>query len=103
MEQVRLRIPVIVTCIEEGCFFAEIPIIRGSTKGETKEEALDRIKDVVRLSLAHAAEECDTISTKYTIEQIDVTVSRTGARMSSHTAEKRLADWRECWYNEHCQ
>ena len=103
MERMKLRIPVIVMCVSEGCYFAEIPIIRGSTKGDTKEEALEKIQDVVRLSLANAAEECDTISQSYTIEQIDVTVSTsTGARINSPAAERRLVDQRDCWYNEHC-
>ena len=101
MKQMKLRLPVIVTCVEEGYYFAEVPIIRGSTEGDTKEDVLAKMQDVVRLCMSHAAEECDTLPTKYTIEQVDVTITH-GVTTPSRPIDNRLADRSDCWYNEHC-
>lgn len=72
MKKKMMRLPVIVTCNEDGYYFAEVPIIRGSTQGRTKEEALANIQQVVRVSLMQVTEECDATPAEYTMEQVDV-------------------------------
>jgi predicted RNase H-like HicB family nuclease len=74
MKKKKMRLPVIVTCNEEGYFFAEVPVIRGYAEGNTREEALVNITEVIHLCLVRAAEECDTIPVEYTMEQVDVTI-----------------------------
>jgi predicted RNase H-like HicB family nuclease len=72
-KKVTMGIPVIVTCNEEGYFFAEVPVIRGSSEGNTREEALANLQKVVRLCLVHVAEECDTIPVEYSMDRVEVT------------------------------
>jgi predicted RNase H-like HicB family nuclease len=69
--KVTMGIPVILTCNEDGCYHAELPVIRGYSEGNTKEEALKNIEKVVRLCMVQATEPCDAMSGEFYCEHVD--------------------------------
>jgi hypothetical protein len=56
---VKMDVPVIVTCDENGDYHAELPVIKGYSEGKTREEALKSMKKVVRLCQVPTSESCD--------------------------------------------
>jgi predicted RNase H-like HicB family nuclease len=69
--RVTIGIPVILTCGENGCYHAELPVIRGYSEGTTKEEALKNIQKVVRLCTVQATEPCDLMSEEFFCDHVD--------------------------------
>ncbi len=71
-----LKLPVVITQDEDGCYLAEVPVLTSCfTQGKTKEEALSNIKGVIQLCLEHMAKEGNPIPEKYALEQIEVAIS----------------------------
>lgn len=69
------KLPVIITQDEDGYYVAEVPLLQSCfTQGKTREEALENIKDVIKLCLEHMHAEGIKLPDKYTIEQIEVPV-----------------------------
>ena len=53
-----MKFPVVLTVDEDGQYTAEVPIIPGCiSAGETRAEALENIRDAIRLCLASREEE----------------------------------------------
>jgi len=68
-----MRFPVILTLDEDGVFTAQVPIIPGCIScGDTREEALDNIRDAINLCLASREEEGWELPKDYSIEHVDV-------------------------------
>ena len=72
--KITMKIPVIVTCNENGYYFAQLPVIRGYSEGNTREEALANIRRVIHLCLVQASEECDTITKEFYMDHVDITL-----------------------------
>ena len=71
----KVILPVIITRDEDGCYVAEVPVLRSCfTQGKTREEALANIKEVIHLCLECMAEEGEPIPEEYTLEQVEVAV-----------------------------
>ncbi len=70
--RVTMRIPVIVTCNHSGYFFAELPVIKGYSEGRTREEALDNIRQVIRLCLMRASDECDSVENDFYVDHVEI-------------------------------
>ena len=71
----KVKVPVILFKDEDGCYVAEVPVLKCCfTQGNSKEEALANIKEVIHLCFEHMVEEGETIPEEYTVEQVEVTV-----------------------------
>ena len=68
-----MKLPVIITPGEDGCFVAEIPVIPGCiSQGKTRKEALSNVKEAAELCLESMVEEGWTLPKEYTVERIEV-------------------------------
>ncbi len=68
-----MKFPVVLTADEDGKYTAEVPIIPGCiSAGDTREEALQNIRDSIRLCLACREEEGSELLVEYSIEQVEV-------------------------------
>ena len=71
-----MQFPVVLTVDEDGKYTAEVPIIPGCiSAGDTREEALENIKDAIALCLASREEEGWKLPPQYSIEHVDVVVA----------------------------
>ncbi|MCK9526295.1 MAG: type II toxin-antitoxin system HicB family antitoxin [Limnochordia bacterium] len=72
---INIRMPVVITRDEDGYYLAEVPVLKNCfAQGETREEALENIKEVISLCLESMAEEGEPIPYEYTLEQVEVVV-----------------------------
>ena len=71
-----MKFPVVLTVDEDGRYTAEVPIIPGCiSAGDTREEALENIRDAIALCLASRQEEGWDLPVKHSVELIDVEVA----------------------------
>ena len=70
-----MKLPVVITMGEDGCFVAEIPVIPGCiSQGRTEEEALVNVKEAAELCLEGMDEEGWTLPREYTLNHVEVGV-----------------------------
>ncbi len=68
-----MRFPVVLTIDEDGKYTAEVPVIPGCIScGDTKNEALQNVKDAIRLCLKSQREEGWQLPKRYSIEHVEV-------------------------------
>lgn len=68
-----MKLPVVITCGEDGCFVAEVPVLPGCiSQRKTKKEALANIREAAELCLESAEEEGWTVPREYALDQVEV-------------------------------
>ena len=78
------RLQVVIEQDEDGVYVAECPALLGCySQGETFEEALDNVREVIQICLREAEDEGRAIETRYPevigIKTLDVTVQSKSA------------------------
>jgi predicted RNase H-like HicB family nuclease len=62
----KVRVQVVIEQDEDGLYIADVPALQGChTQGETFEEAMERIKEVIELCLEEMKDEGREFDTRY--------------------------------------
>jgi predicted RNase H-like HicB family nuclease len=71
-----MKFPVVLTMDEDGKYTAEVPIIPGCiSAGDSREDALQNVRDAIALCLASREEEGWDLPESFSVEQVDVVVA----------------------------
>ncbi|MFA0750124.1 MAG: hypothetical protein SLRJCFUN_000527 [Candidatus Fervidibacter sp.] len=69
------RLPVIIERDEEGVFIVECPVLQGChSYGYTLEEALENIKDAIRLHIEARRQLGEPLPTEVQVQEVEVVV-----------------------------
>jgi len=70
-----MKLPVVITMGEDGCFVAEIPVIPWCiSQRRTEEESLVNVKEAAEFCLEGMDEEGWTLPREYTLNQVEAGV-----------------------------
>jgi predicted RNase H-like HicB family nuclease len=79
----KLHLPVIIERDENGVFVAECPVLKGCyTQGETLEEALKNIREVIQMHIELMMERGEPLPSVVACEEVEVVVQTQPSKAS---------------------